>query len=117
MHIEPIAGHLGAIIYDVDLTDLDNNTFDVIHKAWLDHLVVFFRGQHLDPAAHAAFARRFGDLEIHPLTEKLDDDHPEVTLLHSERGGRADVWHSDVPFSPSVNAFAAPVSRPWTIKR
>ena len=41
---------------------------------------------------------RFGDLEVHPLTEKLEDA-PEVTLLHSERGGRADVWHTDVTFT------------------
>jgi taurine dioxygenase len=101
MHFEPLAGHLGAVIDDVDLTALDDRTFDAIRKAWLDHLVVFFRGQILDPAAHAAFARRFGELEVHPLTEKLDDAHPEVTLLHSERGGRADVWHSDVAFSPT----------------
>jgi taurine dioxygenase len=34
------------------------------------------------------------------MTEKLDDEHPEVTLLHSERGGRADVWHSDFTYAP-----------------
>lgn len=99
MRIEPLAGSLGAVIHDVDLASIDDTTFESIHKAWLDHLVIFFRDQHLDPAAHAAFARRFGELEIHPFAEKLDDAHPEVTLLHSERGGRADVWHSDVTFS------------------
>ena len=101
MRVEPIGGTLGAIIHDVDLTDLDDRTFGAVYAAWLDHLVVFFRGQQLDPAAHVAFARRFGELEVHPLTEKLDDAHPEVTLLHSDRGGRADVWHSDVPFLPT----------------
>ena len=70
MRVEPIGGTLGADIHDVDLTNLDDRTFAAVHQAWLDHLVVFFRGQQLDPAAHAAFARRFGELEIHPLTEK-----------------------------------------------
>jgi taurine dioxygenase len=101
MDIEPIAGSLGAVIHGVDLANLDGATFEAVHAAWLEHLVVFFRDQDLDPSAHAAFARRLGELELHPLTEKLDPEHPEVTLLHSDRGGRADVWHSDVPFSPT----------------
>jgi taurine dioxygenase len=101
MEIEPIGGALGAAVHGVDLRDLDDEAFAALHRAWLEHLVLFFRDQHLDPAAHAAFARRFGELELHPYTEKLDESHPEVTLLHSDRGGRADVWHSDVPFSPT----------------
>ncbi|MBP6729785.1 MAG: hypothetical protein KA129_09190, partial [Microthrixaceae bacterium] len=34
MHFEPLAGHLGAVIDDVDLTALDDRTFDAIRKAW-----------------------------------------------------------------------------------
>jgi taurine dioxygenase len=101
MEIEPLGGTLGAVVHGVDLRRLDDPTFAALHAAWLEHLVLFFRDQELDPAAHAAFARRFGELELHPYTEKLDPAHPEVTLLHSDRGGRADVWHSDVPFSPT----------------
>ena len=101
MKIERFGGTLGAVVHDIDLRDLDDDTFAAVHQAWLEHLVLVFPGQHLDPASHAAFARRFGELELHPYTEKLDEAHPEVTLLHSDRGGRADVWHSDVPFSPT----------------
>jgi taurine dioxygenase len=99
MKIERFGGTLGAVVHDIDLRDLDDATFAALHEAWLEHLILVFPGQHLDPASHAAFARRFGELELHPYTEKLDEAHPEVTLLHSDRGGRADVWHSDVPFS------------------
>src|SRR5262249_44803324 len=81
MRVEPVGGTLGAVIHEVDLRALDDRTFDAIYETWLEHLVVFVRGQALDPAAHAEFARRFGELEIHPLTEKLDDAHPEVTVL------------------------------------
>ena len=101
MEIELLGGSLGAVVHGVDLRALDAPSFAAIHAAWLEHQVLFFRDQDLDPASHAAFARRFGELELHPLTEKLDPAHPEVTLLHSDRGGRADVWHSDVPFSPN----------------
>ena len=30
MRVEPIGGTLGAIIHDVDLTDLDDRTFDPV---------------------------------------------------------------------------------------
>jgi taurine dioxygenase len=44
---------------------------------------------------------RFGEAEIHPYITKLDDEHQEIVVLDSEDGGRADVWHTDVTFSPS----------------
>lgn len=99
VRVQPLAGTLGAAVEGVDLNDLDDETFAVVHRAWLDHVVLFFPGQQLSPEGHVRFAQRFGEVELHPLTEKLDEDHPEITLLHSDRGGRADVWHSDVPFS------------------
>lgn len=99
MEIQRIGGTLGAVVHGIDLRDVDAATIDEIHKVWLEHLVLFFRGQDLDPAAHVAFARHFGELDCHPLAETLDESHPEVTVLHSERGGRADVWHSDVTFA------------------
>ena len=44
--IEPISGTLGAEITGVDLaTDLDDETVAEIRRAWLEHLVVFFRDQ------------------------------------------------------------------------
>ena len=68
--VQPVTGALGAEILDVDLADeLDNETFAEIHDAFLDHLVLFFRDQHLTPEQHKDFARRFGALHVHPLTE------------------------------------------------
>ncbi|MBU3700842.1 MAG: taurine dioxygenase [Acidimicrobiia bacterium] len=98
--IEPKGGTIGATVTDIDLRRLDDSSFATLLDAWYTHLVLFFPGQDLSPAEHRDFAARFGELEVHPLTEKLDGV-PEVTLLHSERGGRADVWHTDVTFSDS----------------
>lgn len=100
LNIEQQAGTIGAAVTGVDLRELDDASFAAILDAWYRHLVLFFPGQHLTPTEHREFAARFGTLEVHPLTEKLDGV-PEVTLLHSERGGRADVWHTDVTFSES----------------
>lgn len=113
MKVERRAGTIGAVVTGVDLSSLDDPTFERIREAWYEHLVLFFPEQHLEPAAHRDFASRFGELEVHPLTEKLEGV-PEVTLLHSDRGGRADVWHTDVTFSesPPIAAILQQISGP-----
>ena len=48
LEICPIAGALGVEIGGVDLAgDLDGGMIAAIRRAWLDHLVIFFRGQDL----------------------------------------------------------------------
>ena len=113
LSVVPVAGSIGATITGIRLSSLDDAEFAEIHRAWLDHHVVFFPDQHLDPAEQRDFARRFGSLEVHPLTEKLDGT-PEVTVLHSDRGGRADVWHTDVTFNhePPIAAVLQQISGP-----
>ncbi len=50
INVQPIAGALGAEISGVDLaTELTDETVAEIRRAWLEHLVVFFRDQVLDP--------------------------------------------------------------------
>ena len=97
--INPVTGALGAEISGVDLSQpLDNKTFSDIYQAFHDHLVIFFRDQVITPDQQKEFARRFGKLHIHPLTEGMED-HPEVIEivkereeLHSWGGG----WHIDL---------------------
>ena len=111
--LSEVAGSIGASITGVDLRTLDEESFEELHQAWLRHHVLFFPGAHLSPIEQRDFARRFGALEIHPLTEKLEAT-PEVTLLHSDRGGRADVWHTDVTFTenPPIAAVLQQISGP-----
>jgi taurine dioxygenase len=101
LEVQPISGTLGAEVTGVDLADLDDATWEAVRRAWLDHLVLFFPGQHMAPDAHVALGRRLGEPEIHPFIPKLDEAHPEIVVLDSERGGKADVWHTDVTFSPT----------------
>ena len=113
MNIEPLAGTIGASVSELDLRDLTDTDATQLRDAWLQHLVLFFPGQQLSASEQRDFAQRFGTLEVHPLTEKLEGT-PEVTVLHSERGGRADVWHSDVTFneSPPIAAVLQQISGP-----
>lgn len=63
--------------------------------------MIFVRGQSgLSPQAHIAFARRFGEIEPHPYLPRLDG-HPEIVVIDSDRGDRADIWHTDMTFQQS----------------
>ena len=99
MEIERVTGALGAEIRGADLAALDDDGFAQVQAALLEHLVVFFPDQDLTPDEHRAFAVRFGEPEIHPFIPKLDDDHQEIVVLDSDKGAKADVWHTDVTFS------------------
>jgi len=99
--VEPIAGALGAEISGVDLAgDLDDETVAEIRRAWLDHLVVFFRGQELAPEAFLAFARRVGEPVEYPFVKGIDG-FPEiitVSKLPDETVNFGGIWHSDTVY-------------------
>ncbi len=102
MEIAPLTATIGAEISGVDLAaPLPDETIAEISDALLAWKVIFFRDQtELDRKRHIAFGRRFGDLEVHPLTP-ADQEEPEIFVLPSEGKMRApDVWHSDVTWRP-----------------
>jgi taurine dioxygenase len=100
--IAPLSGAMGAEIGGVDLSqDLDNQTFNEIHQALLDNLVIVFHDQSLAPDDCKSFARKFGSLEPYPFVEGLTE-HPEIFEIRKEPdekknfGGK---WHSDMSFT------------------
>jgi taurine dioxygenase len=91
---------IGAEISGVDLSEpLTDGVIDFIRQAFSDHLVLFFRDQKLCPAEHKSFARRFGELHIHPAVTGGVEGHPEIILVkadeNSKPGAVAEVWHTD----------------------
>ena len=99
--IHPLAGAIGAEISGVDLAgEVDEDTIALIRRAWLDHLVIFFRGQDLPPARFLAFARRFGEPVEYPFVKGLEGFPlitPVVKLEH-ERVNFGGLWHSDTSY-------------------
>ena len=114
LDIRPIAGALGAEIHGVDLSRLDDATFNAIHWAFLDYLVVFLPRQDLTPRQHREFAARFGDIDMapftHPLKVPLVPGHPEILNLIKEPDDEAvnqgGFWHSDVTFRERPHALS-----------
>jgi taurine dioxygenase len=100
--VEPMTATIGAEVGGVDLADdLPPETVAEIRAALLEWKVLFFRDQHaLDRDRHVTFGREFGDLEVHPLTPK-DQEQPEIFVIPAGGRHRApEVWHSDVSWRP-----------------
>jgi taurine dioxygenase len=99
--IRPIAGALGAEISGIDLAkDLTDDHVATIRRAWLDHLVLFFRDQPLTPRDFLAFARKFGEPIEYPFVKGLPE-FPEiipVLKLETEQVNFGGVWHSDTTY-------------------
>ncbi len=99
--VMPIAEALGAEISGVDLRrPLDDATVAEIRRAFLAHLVVFFRGQDLDCAQFLEFARRFGRPVEYPFVKGIDGFPEIIEVLKREHetvnfGG---IWHSDTAY-------------------
>lgn len=109
IRIAPLTPHIGAEIEGIDLgADLSEATIQEVYQALLTYKVIFFRDQDITQEQHIAFARRFGNLEIHPMTAK-DQPNPEVFHLKTVENRRsgADVWHSDVTWreQPSLGSI------------
>src|SRR3954469_24403161 len=73
-----IAGSLGAEVTGVDLSeDLPEDLLAEIRAALLDNCVIFFRDQKLTPEQQLRFARRWGEIHLHPFMQGMPD-HPEI---------------------------------------
>jgi taurine dioxygenase len=102
IEVKPIAGALGAEVSGVNLADVDDDTFEEIKDAWLEHLVIFFRNQTITPEQQIAFAKRFGDIHHHPFMKSMEE-YPEILEIIKEEGDTkafGEVWHTDQMFNP-----------------
>ena len=99
--IRPYSSAIGAEVRGVDLSrPLDDRTWMRIHRAFLDHSVLFFRDQDLTPEQHLAFSRRFGELEPYPFSDGMAGypELVEVVKLPDEVQTFGGGWHVDMSF-------------------
>jgi taurine dioxygenase len=110
MTVIPSGAALGAEIQNVELKRLSDQDFNEIHRIWLDHLVVRFRGQQLALEDLIAFSRRFGELDWAPVQEtgrRFVEGHPEIYVVSNviengvpigSLGAGEAVWHTDMSY-------------------
>lgn len=101
MNISPVSGALGAEISGIDLsTELSNSAAADIHAAFLDHKVLFFRDQTLEPADMTRVARIFGEPDIYPFIKGMDGVPEVIEIVKTEADAKnfGGSWHSDTTY-------------------
>ena len=122
--IVPSDAALGAEVRGIDLTKIDEATFDALHDQWLEHLLLVFRNQKMGAEHLVTLVKRFGtpvtssnlhkrDLSEERTANQLFKLPPEVTVvtnIHQEGkpvgilGDGEVVWHSDFSFKEAPTA-------------
>ena len=108
--VAPVNATFGAVVTDVDLASITDETSAEIHTAFLDYGVLVFPGQHLDEESQGAFARRFGNTEqlsprqtgptIEFTNQRADgslasSDEQQFKIMKGNEG-----WHTDSTYMP-----------------
>ena len=100
MKVEQLTYAIGAELTGVNLADAvhDDGLFAEIRVALLKHRVLFLRDQNITRTEHVEFARRFGELEDHPVAGS-DPDHPGLVRIYKNPEQPNDryenAWHAD----------------------
>ena len=83
MLVEQLNNAIGAELVGVKLADAihDDGLFAEIRANLLRHRVLFLRDQDISRAEHVAFARRFGELEDHPVAGS-DPEYPGLVRIY-----------------------------------
>ncbi len=96
--VKPLHTSFGAEIRGITLADaVGERMFDKVYEAFLDHQLVLFRNVDLPPATQVAFARRFGEVQVHVMNQYHGyKDHPEIYMLSNlDQEGRPNGKHPD----------------------
>ncbi|MGQ0749660.1 MAG: TauD/TfdA dioxygenase family protein [Betaproteobacteria bacterium] len=121
--VVPMPAALGAEVRGLDLRTLHDATFARLHDAWLEHIVLVFRGQSLGSEDLVRLAKFFGtpvtssNLHQRNLEERIAnrrfDLPPEVTVVSNVKddgkpvgilGDGEIVWHCDFSFKERPTA-------------
>jgi taurine dioxygenase len=129
LKVKKLGDALGAEITGVDLSQpIAPQDFARIRAAWLEHLVIRFRGQQLSDPQLLAFSAHFGELDPpgpNPLGRPFLPDHPQMNVISNIKldgvpiGGLGDgeaIWHADMtyvekpPMAAILHALEVPPS-------
>lgn len=112
--VRPLHPTLGAEIVGITLEQaVGADMFAKVYEVFLEHRLILFRDVDLPPATQVAFARRFGEVQVHVMNQYHGyRDHPEIYLLtnldadgnpngrHPDKGTM--YWHTDGSWRPTT---------------
>lgn len=112
MSIAPVSGAIGATVSGVDLLRASDGDWERIRAAFLDHLVLFFPDQTLDPGDIVEVGAHFGEPCFYPFIEGLPEAPMVIPLVKEphERKNFGEGWHTDTTYTecpPKATALYA----------
>ena len=105
--VKPLHPLIGCEISGIALAQaVSPALFAKVYEAFLDYQLIVFDDVDLPPATQVAFARNFGEVQVHVLSDQYGlEDHPEIYFLsnldqdgnpsgkHPDKGTL--YWHTD----------------------
>ena len=90
-------GALGCLVEDIDLTRVSDEQMQLLKEAFAEHEVLFFENQSMAPAAHLAFASRWGDININRFFAHVEGQPAiaQVVKEPQQEGNIGGYWHTD----------------------
>jgi len=118
----PFPGGFGAEVRGISPDrPPDADCLAELHRLWIDHGILLFRGMGTSERALVDVSRWFGEPEIHPVNANLLTETPEVLdISYHPPAGEGDLsqpvyevdgqrlaswlpWHSDLVYMPAIN--------------
>ena len=97
-HVKPLHPVLGCEIAGTTLAEaVSPAIFAKIYEAFLTYQLILFHDVDLPPATQVAFARNFGEVQVHVLSQYHGyKDHPEIYMLSNlDKDGKPSGKHPD----------------------
>ena len=104
-HTRTLSDHLGLEILDLDLSNIDEPSFETIRALWQQHPLLLLRRQNPTDEEFLGFSRRFGKIDVVVGGSRPSIQNPELlyvsNLLSADGrpigglGNNELVWHTD----------------------
>jgi alpha-ketoglutarate-dependent taurine dioxygenase len=96
--VKPLHPLIGCEISGITLAQaVSPALFAKVYEAFLDYQLIVFHDVDLPPATQVAFARNFGEVQVHVLSDQYGTrDHPEIYFLSNlDKDGNPSGKHPD----------------------
>jgi alpha-ketoglutarate-dependent taurine dioxygenase len=104
LDVARLSGSLGAEVRGIALENAGPEDAERIEALLMEHQVLLFPDQRLDPDGHIAFGRLFGELESHPNLQ-LGAERPEFFELRANGGAGAIAAFRDIYWANTDNLY------------
>ena len=122
VNFRKLSAHIGAEVLDLDLNiEHSPETIEIVKQAWLDNLILLFRGQSLDAERQLAITKWFGEpgkisrpKEFHPkgysalpdgvmlISNVRENGEPIGALPDGEMMFHHDMMHAEIPHKATI---------------